>query len=108
MEFMKPDTINFNSIKWQSSMLGARSKIYQQGGKQIRLVEFTNEYVEPEWCENGHLGYVLEGTLEIDFKGCVVVYPKGSGIFILAGAENAHKAKTLTPVVQLVLFEELL
>ena len=105
---MLPDIINFNSIEWQSTMPGARSKVYQQDGKKIRLVEFTDEFVEPEWCEKGHLGYVLEGTLEIDFKSRVVVYPKGSGIFIHAGADNSHKAKSLTPVVQLFLVEELI
>jgi len=44
-------------------MPGARSKFFQQEDKQIRLVEFTDEFVEPDWCEKGHIGYVLEGTL---------------------------------------------
>ena len=45
--------------------------------------------------------------LEIDFKGRLVIYPKGSGIFILGGAANAHKARSITPVVQLVLVEDI-
>jgi len=60
---MPPEKINFNSIEWRNTMPGARSKFFQQEDKQIRLVEFTDEFVEPDWCEKGHIGYVLEGTL---------------------------------------------
>lgn len=105
---MLTENINFNSIQWQSNLPGARSKVYQQDGKQIRIVEFTNAFVEPDWCEKGHLGYVLEGTLEINFKGRLVVYPKGSGIFIPSGTENAHKARSITKAVRLILVEELI
>lgn len=101
-----PDIVDFNSIPWRSTILGARSKVYQQDGKQIRLIEFTDEFVDPEWCEKGHVGYALEGKLEVDFKGRIVVYTKGSGIFIPSGIRNAHKARSITPVVQLVLVEE--
>ncbi len=105
---MLTESINFNAIPWQSTLSGARSKTFQQDGKQLRIVEFTDEFVESDWCINGHVGYVLEGTLEIDFNGRLVIYPKGSGIFIPAGAENAHKARAITPVAQLVLVEELI
>jgi quercetin dioxygenase-like cupin family protein len=89
---MLPDTIDFNSLQWQSTMPGARFKAYRHDGKQIRLLEFSSEFVEPHWCENSHAGFVLEGTLEVNFKGRVVVYPQGSGIFIPSGAATAHKA----------------
>jgi quercetin dioxygenase-like cupin family protein len=72
----------------------------------MRLVEFTSEFVEPYWCEKGHIGLVLSGTLEIDFAGHVVQYPEGSGIFIPPGSSNAHKARSVTPVVRLVLVED--
>ncbi len=105
---MLTESINFNAIQWQSTMPGARSKIFQQDGKQLRLVEFTNEFVEPDWCVKGNVGYVLAGTLEIDFNGRLVTYPKGSGIFFPSGTKNAHKARSITPLAQLVLFEELI
>lgn len=103
---MFPDTVNFDSIEWQNNAPGARSKVYQQDGKQIRLVEFTDMFVEPDWCEKGHVGYVLEGTLEVDFKGRVAVYYQGSGIFIPAGVSTAHKGRSITPIVRLVLVED--
>jgi quercetin dioxygenase-like cupin family protein len=103
---MRPDTIDFGSLQWQSTRPGVRFKDYQEGGKQIRLVEFSSEFVEPDWCEKGHIGFVVEGTLEVDFKGRIVIYPQGSGIFISPGAAAAHKARSITPAVRLVLVED--
>lgn len=101
---MLPDAIDFDSLPWQRALPGARFKAYRDGGKQIRLLEFSFEFVEPHWCENAHAGLILEGTLEVDFKGRVVVYPQGSGIFIPPGV--AHKARSITSTVLLVLVED--
>ena len=70
------------------------------------MVEFTHEFVEPHWCEKGHIGFVLSGELEIDFKGKVVRYPEGPAILIPAGESHAHKCRSVTPVVRLFLVEE--
>jgi hypothetical protein len=59
----------------------------------MRLVEFTSAFVEPHWCEKGHIGVVLRGELEIDFDGHIVRYGKGSGIFIPRDASTKHKAR---------------
>jgi quercetin dioxygenase-like cupin family protein len=101
-----PEAIDFERLPWQSTLPGARHKVYREGAKQIRLIEFTAEFVEPHWCENGHLGFVLEGTLQIDFHGRLVVYECGAGIFIPAGAATGHKARALTPTVRLILVED--
>lgn len=98
--------IDFEALPWQSSLPGARYKLHREGAKQLRVVEFMSEFVEAHWCEKGHIGMVLAGTLEIDFRGSRISYPAGSGIFIPAGASSAHKARSVTPVVRLVLVEE--
>ena len=103
---MQPFKVNFDALEWQSPLPGARFKAYRSGEKQIRLVEFTSGFIEPHWCEKGHIGLVLEGMLEVDFDGHMVRYQKGEGIFIPPGPESAHKARSLTPVVRLVLVED--
>lgn len=103
---MLPIAINFDSLQWESHLPSARFKAYREGARQIRLLEFSSDFVEPVWCEKGHVGFVLEGTLEVDFNGRVEVYPQGSGIFISAGPAAAHKARSITPVVRLVLVED--
>ena len=104
---MEPCKIQFDSIEWQPALPGARFKVFRDGTKQLRLFELTSEFVEPEWCEKGHAGIVLEGELEIDFQGRVVRYPQDSGIFIPSGASSAHKARALTPIVLLFLVEDI-
>lgn len=71
------------------------------------MLELTAEFVEPEWCEKGHAGFVIQGELEIDFQGKLVRYPKDSGVFIPAGPLSAHKARSITPVVLLFLDEDI-
>ncbi len=98
---MRPFKVDFDALEWQSSLPGARAKVHRDGSKQIRLVEFTAEFVEPQWCEKGRIGFVLSGTLEIDFRDQTILYPEGSGLFIPAGSSSAHKARSVTPVVRL-------
>jgi len=98
--------VNFDELLWQSPMQGARFKSFSCDGKIPRLVEFTNEFVEPHWCEKGHIGVVLSGELEIDFKGDVVRDPEGTAIFIPAGADHGHQGRSVSPLVRLFLVEE--
>ena len=97
----------FDALDWQSSIHGARFKVFQRGAKQLRLLELTSEFIEPEWCEKNHAGFVIQGELEIDFQGQLVSYPQGSGIFIPAGCASAHKARSVTPSVLLFLVEDI-
>ncbi|MDP1611152.1 MAG: hypothetical protein Q8M11_08830 [Sulfuritalea sp.] len=103
---MEKCKVVFDFLEWQEAMPGARFKIYSDGKKQMRLLEFTSEFVEPHWCEKGHIGFVLNGELEIDFDGQIVSYSPGAGIFIPTGALTKHKARSITPSVQLFLVED--
>jgi ethanolamine utilization protein EutQ (cupin superfamily) len=101
---MTTHKIDFESTPWDTPAPGVRVKIHQFDGKQLRLVEFTSEFVELDWCKRGHIGYVLEGQLQIDFNGRQVVFSPGDGLFIPEGEE--HKAKVLAGVARLVLVED--
>lgn len=102
---MNVHRILFEQIEWESPIPGTRFKAFRVGEKQLRLAEFSSEFVEPAWCEKGHAGYVLEGVLEIDVRGRKEIFEAGNGLFIPAGAEDGHKARALTPLVKVVLFE---
>ncbi len=104
---MEQHRILFDSMEWQNGILGARFKAFRSGSTQLRLLEFTSEFVEPDWCEKGHVGFVVQGELEIDFHGKLVRYSEGSGIFIPAGSASAHKARSLSPTVTLFLVKEI-
>lgn len=103
---MEQYRILFDQVEWQDALPGARFKVCRDGNKQVRLLEFTSEFVEPDWCEKGHAGLVLKGELEIDFHGRLVRYPEGSALMIPAGATCGHKARSIAPVTQLFLVED--
>jgi quercetin dioxygenase-like cupin family protein len=98
--------VDFDSMEWQSSRHGARFKLFQQGSRQLRLIEFTSGETAPDWCSQGHIGLVLSGALEIEFDGRVVSYAQGDGIFIPSGSASAHKARTISPGTRLVMVED--
>jgi len=98
--------INFETMQWESPAVGVRFKAYEQGSKKLRLVEFTKEFVEPDWCRKGHIGYILEGQLEIDFDGKAIPFGPGDGIFIPAGNKHKHKGRVLTDKVKAILVED--
>jgi hypothetical protein len=97
----------FDELEWQSPIHGARFKAFRSGIKQLRLVEFTSEFVEPDWCEKEHIGFVMHGELEIDFHGRLVRYPEGSGVFIPSGSASGHKGRSITPATLLFLVEDI-
>lgn len=86
-------------------MAGLRFRAMGQGGRRLRLVEYTKE-MEPHWCENGHIGYVLDGKFEIKFDNETAVYEPGDGVFIPPGAEHKHMGRCLTEVVKAVFVED--
>jgi quercetin dioxygenase-like cupin family protein len=103
---MEQYKIDFDSMVWETPTAGVKFKAYQQGGRKLRLAEFTKEFVEPDWCTKGHIGYILQGEMEIDFGGQVIMFSEGDGLFIPAGEEHKHKAKVLTDVVKIILVED--
>jgi quercetin dioxygenase-like cupin family protein len=103
---MEQYKVDFESMAWETPAVGVKCKAYQQDNKKLRLVEFSREFVEPDWCTKGHIGYILEGKMEIDFDGKVIEFGPGDGIFIPAGEKHKHKGRVLTSTVKAVLVED--
>ena len=100
--------IDFESISWEIPAEGVRSKVYKQNGKQVRLVEFTDKFVETDWCTKGHIVYILDGQLEVNFNGNIVIFNTGDGLFIPAGEKDKHMGRSLTKVVRMIFVEDIL
>jgi mannose-6-phosphate isomerase-like protein (cupin superfamily) len=62
--------------------------------------------MEPHWCEKGHVGYILEGRIEIRFDTVTLIFDRGDGILIPPGKEHRHLARALSDVVRAVFLEE--
>ncbi|GMT49003.1 MAG: hypothetical protein IEMM0008_0542 [bacterium] len=84
--------IDFNAIPWESPEKGIRTKTIIKGSKKLRIVEFSNDFVETDWCLKGHIGYILEGEIEIDFDGSIQLFKTGEGLFIPKGQKHRHQS----------------
>lgn len=98
--------VDFDALPWIGPMAGIRFKVCRQGGRQLRLVEFARGFVELDWCLRGHIGYILEGRMELQFAGGSTLYGPGDGVFIPPGDEHKHKGIVLGDVVRVVLVED--
>ena len=98
--------VDFAELEWVSAAPGARFKAIDRDGSRMRLLEFTPEFVEHDWCRKGHVGIVLEGRLEIDFSGRVERFEPGHALFIPGGEAGQHKARALSERVLLFVVED--
>jgi mannose-6-phosphate isomerase-like protein (cupin superfamily) len=99
--------VAFDDMPWNVSPAGVRFKVHRDGNRQLRLLEFTRELDHPHWCETGHIGFVLEGEMEVTFAdGSTVHYRSGDGLSIPGGEAEKHRPRTLTNLVRLIFVEE--
>jgi len=84
--------VEFDKMLWNEPAKGMRTKAFVSGKQQLILLEFSDGFIEPDWCQKGHAGYVLEGEFSIDYNGIIERYKKGDIIFIPSGEESKHKA----------------
>lgn len=99
--------VDFAALPWEETAVGARSKAFVRDGKKLRLVEFTDRFVEHEWCLKSHTGYVLEGEMEITFSDRTERLGAGDGIFIAGGERQRHRARVAAgTLLRLILVEE--
>lgn len=103
---MNDPRIDFESAPWQPMAPGARHKVVERAGKRVRLVEFTGEFVEHDWCSKGHAGYVLAGELTIALEDRVVRLGPGDGLVLRGGGAEKHKASVIGSSATLVLVED--
>ena len=84
--------VGFDKMSWIETAKGLRTKTFKKGNQQIRLAEFSEGFIEPDWCRKGHVVYVIDGEFTNDYNGTLERYKKGDVIFIPKGEEAKHKA----------------
>jgi len=105
---MNKHKIVFDEIEWTNAGVGVRYKAFVHGNQRLRLVEFSEGFVEPDWCRRGHAGIVIEGNFANDYSGRLERYGEGDVIFIPKGDADKHKAILgADEKVTLLLFEVL-
>lgn len=100
------ERVDFDSVAWTTPSVGVRERTVEAGPLRYRLVEFSREFIEEGWCRRGHIGYLIEGELEIAFADHRIRLTCGDGLFIPGGESSKHKAAALTPVARVFLVDE--
>ena len=99
--------IDFAKTDWEPTLEGtARLKRIARDGRIFRLVELTRAASHPHWCLTGHLGFIVEGEMEIDFDGDVKVFRAGDALVIPAGEKDRHRPRALSDRALMFLIEE--
>jgi mannose-6-phosphate isomerase-like protein (cupin superfamily) len=88
--------VDFESLPWNEPGDGIRFKIMQRDGYQVRLVEFSRHMKHESWCVRGHMAYIVEGRMEIDFDGKRECFEVGDGLFVPDGEAHRHRPKVLS------------
>ncbi len=99
--------VDFSACEWEISDTGVRSKSFERDKKRMSLLELGKELDHPHWCETGHVGFVVEGELEIAFGDKTIRYSKDDGLFILSGDGEKHIPKPISEKVVLFLVEDI-
>lgn len=95
--------IPFHSTPWDTVQPGVKQKRVMRDDHQIRLVEFDHSFIEKDWCIKGHIGYVVDGEMHIDYESEILKYETGDAIDIPHG--QRHKMSVVTQSVTLFLVE---
>ena len=103
---MDENRIKFEDLEWEKPQDGVEQKIHSDGHIRLRLLRFNEDFTEKDWCLKGHIGYVLDGEMGIDFNGAIKKYKKGDGLWINQGERSKHKVIIEQGQhVELILFE---
>lgn len=87
--------IDFLVMPWRKVVGNGRAgRIKEQEipDGRVRMLEFSKNWNERTWCARPHIGYILSGKLQLDFKkkSEKVEVRKGQGFVIREG--QLHKA----------------
>ena len=98
--------IEFDKIPWESPQKGIQQKTLLKDHKQIRLVMFDDQFEEIDWCTKEHIGFIIEGQLNVNFIEGSKIFNKGNGLCI--PENHPHKVKMAKKkTAKVILFESI-
>ncbi len=101
---MDKAVLKFGEMPWVNVSELVRQKIIQHDGRRVRLLQIKPGFAEPDWCMRGHLGIVLQGSIEIEFDDGVKRFSTGDGLMVSSGVP--HKACRTSETVTLFLVDD--
>ena len=100
---MAGQQIDFASLSWDGWASGAdvpaRVKLAEAEGQRVRLLELGPGFVEPEWCEKGHIGYVISGQYVTELDGATWTMHAGQGFILPTGTRHRSRNAGSMPAI---------
>lgn len=96
--------VDFAQLSWDgwASGVPARIKAAQVEGQRVRLIELGPGFVEPQWCEKGHAGYVVSGQYVTDLDGETWMMRAGQGFILPKGTRHRSRNTGAVPAIVFV------
>jgi quercetin dioxygenase-like cupin family protein len=90
---MAGSQVDFTKLDWEgwASGTGARVKAATEHGQRVRLFEMAPGFVEPQWCERGHAGYVVRGEYVTELDGQMWTMQTGQGFILPPGTRHRSR-----------------
>ena len=63
----QPGSIDFDALTREAEAPGISSRATTVEGARWAMVDYEPGSARREWCEDGHRGYVVRGTVEYEF-----------------------------------------
>jgi len=84
--------LDFPSFPWGEDQADIRSQAAQVLGQRWAIVEYEPGAIRPEYCLDGHRGFVLAGEIEYEFEdGSTLLAREGQGFWLAAG--TGHRGR---------------
>lgn len=99
MRRIRPD-----DLPWTEPREGVRCKSMIHDGRKVRVVEFSEGFGDADCCCEEHIGFVLNGRLEVVFADNAEVFSPGD--IVMIGKGDKHRARVVEGPVRLFLVEE--
>lgn len=93
---------NLAGQPWKQLATGLREKSHSIDERRFRLVEFSEPFREPDWCFQGHSGYVIAGEIALNVDGELVTYREGDVIDLPKGTRHRHDKTIATATLFLI------
>jgi quercetin dioxygenase-like cupin family protein len=76
----------------------AQVRARQIGAVQLRVVEYSADYLADHWCSKGHIIYVISGALAIEHEDGTSAHLLQAGVswHVADGATPAHRVRSET------------
>jgi hypothetical protein len=75
----------------------AKMRIHQVGQMQLRVVEYSHDYLGDHWCQKGHVIYVLRGTLIIEHEDHTPNCVLGADMSWFVGDDEGTRHRVRSP-----------